>query len=147
MFADELNQLGCVLRDDASQDTAITVPGLLEQVRQRKFIECFQGSVRIELFVPAVPLQEEILRRAVIIKLGVHDVPVTTAEDLILLKLAFHRVKDMQDVRGMLWVQRGKLNLDYLDHWTKQTLRHDSQKELQQLVAEYSRDKSDDLPV
>ena len=70
--------------------------------------------MRVEFFVPAVPLQEEILRRAVPLTLGGRPVPITTAEDLILLKLIVHRVKDLLDVRGILWLQRGRLDLDYL---------------------------------
>jgi hypothetical protein len=95
--------------------------------------------VRVELFVPAVPLQNEILRRAVPILIRDREIRITTAEDLILLKLVFHREKDLRDVRGILWVQRGKLDLDYLRHWSARTHEPDLQKELDQLIEEYSR--------
>jgi hypothetical protein len=69
--------------------------------------------------------------------IGGREVPITTAEDLILLKLAFHRAKDLQDVRGILWVQRGRLDLDYLRHWSAKSHEKDVQQELEQLIVEY----------
>ena len=146
VFADELNAIGCTMRDKDDRHFAITVPQLLEQVQRRKLIEVYQRRVRIELFVPAVALQDEILRRAVPIRLRDCEIPITTAEDLILLKLVFHRVKDLQDVCGILWLQRGQLDLDYLRHWSVRTHEPDVQAELDRLIAEYSKISSDDLP-
>jgi hypothetical protein len=116
MLADELNAIGCLLRTNQDQYVPLTVDLMLDQVRQRKLIECLLDGARVELFVPAVPLQEELLRRAVSIPLRGKHVSLTTPEDLILLKLVLRRPKDLQDVRGILWVQRGKLDLDYMRH-------------------------------
>jgi len=137
VFADELTTLGCRFRDAASQETGITVTEILSQTRNRKFVECFCDNVRVELFVPAVPLQEEILRRAVTVDLGGYQVPITTAEDLILVKIAFHRVKDILDVRGILWVQREQLDFDYLRTWSARSLEAQSQAELENLIHTY----------
>ena len=146
-FADELNGVGCTLLDQVGQNAEVTVPRLLDQVTQRKFIECNyklgDGRVRVELFVPAVPLQDEILRRAVSVNVRGHEVRITTAEDLILLKLVFHRIKDLQDVRGILWVQRNRLDLDYLKYWSRQTHEESVQQELEQLIAKYSDERKD----
>jgi predicted nucleotidyltransferase len=148
VFADEFNAIGCTLRDQNGSDVPVTVPRLLEQVERRKLIECYyqrsDEPVRVELFLPAVPLQDEILRRAVPIRIRNRELRITTAEDLILLKLAFHRVKDLQDVRGILWVQRGRLDMDYLRHWSARTHESDVQQELEGLIEEYSRDKTED---
>jgi len=140
LFADELNAVGFTLHDSDGQLVPIAVPLLREQVQQRKFIECHYQTVRVELFVPAVPLQDEILSRAVPIQIRNREIPITTAEDLVLLKLAFHRVKDMLDVRGILWVQRGRLDLHYLRKWSALTHDADTQQELERLIAEYSDD-------
>jgi hypothetical protein len=137
-FADELNAIGCTMLDEECRHVQITVPQLLDQARQRKLIECYQERVRIELFVPAVALQDEILRRAIPIPLGNRNVRITTAEDLILLKLVFHRVKDVQDVCGILWLQRDKLDLEYLRDWSARTLQEDVRRELEQLIIDYS---------
>jgi predicted nucleotidyltransferase len=144
-FADELNGIGCVQLDATGNSVPVDVPRLLEQVQKHKVIECFLQSVRIELFVPAVPLQDEILRRAVPVRLSEREIPVTTAEDLILLKLAFHRIKALQDIRGILWVQRGRLDLNYLRTWSKRTHAPGVQQELESLIAQYSIGKADNL--
>lgn len=137
LLADELQALGCQQLDEAGNLVEISAARMREQANERKLIECFRESVRIELFVPVVPLQEEILRRAVITPIGGRDVPITTAEDLILLKLAFHRAKDLQDVRGILWVQRGKLDIEYLRRWSTMSHEPAVQQELAQLIADY----------
>jgi hypothetical protein len=72
--------------------------------------------------------------------LGDKEISVTTAEDLILLKLVFHRTKDLLDVRGILWMQRGRLDLAYMRHWSARTLESDVQHELDRLIAEYATD-------
>ncbi len=148
LFADELNGIGCTLLDPSGQNVAITVPRLLDQVAHRKLIECnyplADAPVRVELFVPAVPLQDEILRRAVPIQVRNREIRITTAEDLILLKLVFHRIKDLQDVRGILWVQRGRLDLEHLKYWSLRTHEKSVQIEMEQLIAEYSREGKED---
>jgi predicted nucleotidyltransferase len=144
LFTDELSAIGCVLKDKDSNAVPLSVHTLREQVQNRKYIECFNESVRIELFVPAVPLQEEILRRAVSVRLDKYDVSITTAEDLILLKLAFHRQKDLHDIRGILWVQRGRLDLDYLRHWSKRSLEPRVQQEFEELISQYVDTKPED---
>src|SRR6266480_4086334 len=86
LFADELSGIGCTLFDEHGQNVPITVPGLRQQVDQRKLMECIyqlaDAPVRLELFVPAVPLQHEILRRAVSIRVRNREISITTAEDL-----------------------------------------------------------------
>jgi hypothetical protein len=145
MFADELTSLGFSLRLGDGTDVPATVPLLREQVANRKLIECSypldEEQIRVEFFVPAVALQDEILQRAVPIKVQNREIRVTTAEDLILLKLVFHRDKDLRDVRGILWVQRGKLDTDYLRLWSARAHEPEVQKELEQLIEEYSRVK------
>jgi hypothetical protein len=140
-LADELHTAGCVQRNEAGDMIDVSAIRMRNQAQERKLIECFRDSVRIELFVPVVPLQNEILRRVVRIPFGGRDIPITTAEDLILLKLAFHRAKDLQDVRGMLWVQRGKLDLDYMREWSTRSLAPDVQHELEALISQYSSHK------
>jgi hypothetical protein len=137
LLADELQAVGCRQLDEDGNLVEVSAVRIRSQSQERKFIECFQDVVRIELFVPVVPLQDEILRRAVPMPLGNRTVPITTAEDLVLLKMAFHRAKDVLDVRGILWVQRDKLDLDYLARWSATTLEGNVQQELDQLIAQY----------
>lgn len=135
-LADELQSLGCRQRTAAGDLVPVSVACMREQVSSRKLVECERDSIVIDLFTPVVPLQNEILRRAVPKQFGEREIPITTAEDLILIKLAFHRVKDLQDVRGIIRVQRGGLDLDYLNHWGGISLDRSTQEELQALLIE-----------
>ncbi|RIK88632.1 MAG: hypothetical protein DCC67_00395 [Planctomycetota bacterium] len=136
-LADELQALGCQQHDESGQWQPVDALRMRQQATQRHLIECYLDAVRIELFVPVVPLQDEILRRAVLMPFGQRQIWVTTAEDMILIKLAFHRAKDLQDVRGMFWVQRGQLDLDYLRRWSTMTHADSTQRELEDLIEEY----------
>jgi hypothetical protein len=55
-------------------------------------------------------------------------------EDLILLKMAFHRQKDLQDVRGILGVQKDRLDLAHLRSWSARTLDDQTADELDRLI-------------
>jgi predicted nucleotidyltransferase len=138
MLAEELGRIGLALRDTENAFSPITVPRMRQRAERDNIIECFFDSIRVELFLPVVALQEEILRRAVMVQLNDREVPVTTAEDLILLKMAFHRPKDLVDVRSILWVQRGRLDLDYIRNWSLRSHDADTQQELEQLIARYA---------
>jgi hypothetical protein len=134
-LADALDALGCKQRDERGQWVTPSVACMRRQVAERNLIECRCDSTLIELFVPVVPLQDEILRRAVPKMLGARQMPITSAEDMILLKLAFHRIKDLQDVRGILRVQQGSLDLDYLRRWSARSHSQAVQQELDELIA------------
>ncbi len=51
------------------------------------------------------------------------------------------RSKTLQDVRGILWVQRGRLDLDYLRRWSERSLEVKVQQELERLIDDYSRNQ------
>lgn len=142
-LADGLNEIGCTMRSNR-QAEPVTVDELRRQIESRKLMEVFWNELRADLFVPIVPLQSEILRRAVLVRMDRREIKVTTAEDLILLKMVFRRPKDFDDIRGMLHSQRGKLNLDYLESWAAKSLDEQARAQLESLVAEYAQDDSVD---
>ena len=136
-LADALTTLGCQQYDEVGNVVPIDALRMRDQANRGHLIELNRGGVRIELFVPIVPLQNEILRRAVLIPAGGRQVPVTTAEDLILLKMAFHRQKDLLDVRGILRVQRASLDFEYLRRWSASSLDGQVQQKLEGLIAQH----------
>lgn len=72
-------------------------------------------------------------------------VPRTTQDaDLIVLKMAFHRQKDLQDVKGMLHIQRGQLDMPYLRQWSTMMLEPLVARELDELIATYDADSPPD---
>jgi hypothetical protein len=136
-LVDELAAIGAAIRVAAGADAPVSVALLREELRRHSICRLICRSITVELFTPAIPLQHEILRRALPLPLENRDVKITTAEDLILLKMAFHRQKDLADVRGILRVQRGRLDQGYLRTWAGQMLEDEIQRELDTLIAKY----------
>ena len=136
-LADELSRLGFVSQDALGHDVPLTVAEMREQANELKLIKVYRERLKAELFVPFIPLQDEILRRAIPLRLEQRSVLVTTAEDLILLKMTFRREKDFRDIRGILWVQREKLDLAHLRAWGARMLEDSVQAELERMIQEY----------
>jgi hypothetical protein len=139
-LADALNAAGFVI-DRSPVPQAVTVEALLQQVRDDKYMTLACRATSVELFIPVVPLQDSILKRAVQRPFHGHAVRVTTAEDLILLKMAFHRQKDLLDIKGILHVQKGLLDIPYLRQWSSQMLEDPAARELDELIATYEADR------
>jgi hypothetical protein len=138
-LADALNANGFVVELPGGP-RAVTVEALLNQVRDDKYMTLACRETRVELFIPVVPLQHAILERAVGRLFFGRDIRVTTAEDLILLKMAFHRQKDLQDIKGILHVQKGQLDIPYVRRWSGQMLEEPAVRELNDLIATYEAD-------
>jgi len=138
-LSDALNLRGFEIEQPAGPQS-VTVVALLEQVRRDKFMTLSCRATSVELFVPVVPLQQSILKRAVGRLFHGRTIRVTTAEDLILLKMAFHRQKDLQDIKGILHVQKGHLDIPYLRRWSAEMLEPPAIRELDELIATYEAD-------
>jgi len=139
-LADALTAAGFVL-DHSPTPRPVTVEALLQQVRDDRYITLACRATSVELFIPIVPLQYSILDRAVERVFFGHAIRVTTAEDLILLKMAFHRQKDLLDIKGILHVQSGQLDIAYLRQWSGQILEAAAVRELDDLIATYEADR------
>jgi hypothetical protein len=137
-LAAALRAEGYLMRDKAGKDVEVLVPSMVAQEGDRHLFVVYRDLVKVEVFLPFLPLQQSLLRRAVTLPLGDRQVPITTAEDLIVLKMAFHREKDLRDIRGILWAQRGSLDLAYVREWADRTLAADIVKELEGWIAKYA---------
>lgn len=71
-------------------------------------------KVRIDIIFGILPFEKDALDRAVDVKIGDTSIKFCTAEDLILMKIISERSRDMEDVRGILRVQKNHLDYDYL---------------------------------
>ncbi len=69
--------------------------------------------------------------------LGSGTAPITLAEDLILLKMAFHREKDILDVRSMIWNRKRELDLAYIRRWAGKMLSEERVSELEGWIRRY----------
>jgi predicted nucleotidyltransferase len=65
----------------------------------------------LDLVLAAPGLDQEILDRARSLDLGGVVVPVISAEDLVAMKVLAGRRKDIEDVRGVLAEQEGRVDL------------------------------------
>lgn len=77
-------------------------------------IETKEG-VGIDLIFGQLPYEEEAIQRAARQTIQGTEVRVCQPEDLILHKLTSERLKDREDVRGIIQQQRKRLNRRYLD--------------------------------
>lgn len=121
-------------RDEAGTDIPLDVAAAREAQRKRGLFEAWLGLVKVELFTPMLPLQHRILERVVMLVWKQRRIPVTTAEDLILLKMVFHRDKDLRDIRAMVATRGATLDRAYLTTQAAQVLEPAQIEELRQLL-------------
>lgn len=140
-LADALAAEGFLI-DEPDGTRPVTVADLRKQVAERGFMNLVCQSTTVELFVPLVPLQHDILERATSLPFAGRAIRVTTAEDLILLKMAFHRQKDLMDIKGILHVQQGRLDVGYVRQVSERMLDERLAAELAAMLLEYGGDDS-----
>lgn len=133
-FADTLTDAGFRMHDDEGRSIAVDVERMLVSQRERGHFAVWWKLVRAEVFSPVVPLQDAVLTRTILVSLEDFDVCVTTAEDLILLKMVFHRDKDLVDVRRLLAANVSSLDFDYIEDWIPRTLEPNVGEELRQMI-------------
>jgi hypothetical protein len=85
---------------------------------------------KFDVFPAMTPFEREQLKRARRITISVFgpevDVPIASPEDIVLAKLQWFRLggetseRQWADVRGVIEVQAGKLDLEYLNNWARQ---------------------------
>jgi hypothetical protein len=73
----------------------------------------------VDLALGATEFDASALARAVRVRVFERDVPLASAEDLILYKLVAYRRKDLAHVEDIIVRQGKKLDLAYLDTWAK----------------------------
>ena len=113
-IVDALAAHGFTSRDPIGSVEPLAVATARDSQRTRGLFEAWLGIVKVELFSPMLPLQHRILERAVMLPWKDRKIPVTTAEDLILLKMVFHREKDIRDIRAMIATRGAALDRAYM---------------------------------
>lgn len=99
-----LQALGC----------AVELRANLESIRRDRFVILDCGGIPVELFVPAIPYHEQVLRRRVVRNVDGQPIWFVTAEDLVVLKMLFNRTKDVADVKGIVATLTSRLDRDYV---------------------------------
>ena len=72
---------------------------------------------RLDLFFNSIPLHASVARRTREVRLLGARVPILAPEDLIVLKLLFHRHKDVVDIERIVAAMGADLDWPYVRHW------------------------------
>jgi len=92
-------------------------------VQQTRVLPLDIAGVKADLIFGLLPFERDAISRAVTHQVAGESVPFSTAEDLVLHKIVSDRERDRDDVRGILRVRRGKLDLDYLEPRVRELAR------------------------
>jgi predicted nucleotidyltransferase len=108
----------------------IAMPGLFEALEKRGFTldirqsihelrdegmtSITHGGVLVDLMRPILPAYAHVLDRAIDAEVLGKPVRISSAEGLIVMKLAAMRPQDEADIRDLLNAYAGKLDLDYI---------------------------------
>ena len=69
-------------------------------------------QIRLDVVLSGPGLEEEFLQRCLDVEVKGKTIPVITPEDLIILKTLAGRAKDIEDIKGVLSVQRTRLDVE-----------------------------------
>ncbi|MCC6651957.1 MAG: nucleotidyltransferase [Candidatus Eisenbacteria bacterium] len=72
------------------------------------------NGVLVDLMIARLAFEHDAIARAHSLPVGGRLVRFATAEDLILQKIVSERLRDREDIEGIVRRQRGKLDLEYL---------------------------------
>lgn len=133
-FAGAVEEQGFTMRDQEGRPIPVEVPRMVASMRDSGQFRIWWRDTKVEVFVPKVPLQDSILKRRRRVDLGEFSLWITTPEDLILLKMIFHREKDLLDVKQLLAVNQDVLDWRYIEEWIEKTLDADAGAELRQMM-------------
>ena len=80
------------------------IEGALEFARRSRVLLLRHAptGVPIDISLGALPFEKEAIDRAVATKVGRFEIPLVTAEDLVILKAVAHRPRDLADIEGIL---------------------------------------------
>lgn len=121
-FCDALNAAGFRGHDAENRPIPVEVPAMARSWRDLGMCRVWWKEVKVELFVPKVPLQDSILQRRFRASLSGRQTWIMTAEDLVLMKAVFHRDKDLVDLKRLLVANRTSLDVAYVESWIPRTL-------------------------
>jgi hypothetical protein len=114
----------------------LALPGLLEQLQQCGFqldlteaitawhrdhlLHFHRGEIGVDWLQTVLPVFQRILSRAQWETIGGRPIRVADAEGLLLLKLIAFRLRDQEDIHGILAANPGALDLDWVrQEWSQ----------------------------
>lgn len=85
------------------------------------YVRGMVGDVPVDLFMNSITLHESAAKRTKVRPLLDRPVNLLSAEDLVVLKMLFHRGKDLVDVERVVAMRRDDLDRDYVRRWLVET--------------------------
>lgn len=86
----------------------------IHQARKDYLIRLSYGKSWVEIFLPAISYHHNVLKRRILVDIEGTPVWFITAEDLVILKLLFHRTRDIADVKALLATRKDKMDIKYV---------------------------------
>ncbi len=89
-----------------------------------------KAAGRCDIIIAQNPLEFAALKRAKIKKIGSLKARFVSPEDLIIHKITSDRPRDIEDLKGILIRQRGKLDIKYILYWLRKIAEANHKPEL-----------------
>lgn len=77
------------------------------------------SAIDVDVVFGSLPFEEEAVGRAIMLKVGGLDLPLPSAEDLLIMKAVAHRTRDLADIEGLLDAHP-RLDLERVREWVRQ---------------------------
>ncbi len=91
----------------------VATPDFVQQTRVLPLIHRPSG-LAVDIVLAGPGLEDDFLDRAVVLEIGGTNVPVISAEDLVVTKILAGRPKDIDDIRGVLLERHDRLDIDQI---------------------------------
>jgi len=115
---DALSAIGVTVDRDAAR----------ERIRRDSQVRLRWGPVPVDLFFSQLAFHDACQRRVQLVPFGDIEIPILSAEDLTVCKIAFDREKDWLDVREMLAIQGERFDARYVAEWLDELLGPDDRR-------------------
>jgi len=115
---DALERVGCTLDREESQKRAV----------ERGDFRAHLEGIRIDVFVPSIPLYESAQKRRRVEPLEGRPAWFLSPEDLAVFKMLFFRTKDLLDVERLVAFMGGEFDRDYVARWLTDLVGEDDER-------------------
>ncbi len=77
------------------------------------------SGTNIDIVLGMLPFEKQVIDRSCMITVSSLELRLPTPEDLIIMKTVAHRSKDMEDIKGIIEIQK-YMDLKYIKKWVKE---------------------------
>lgn len=85
---------------------------------------------KFDIIIAENPMEYAAIERGIVRKIGSMKVRFISPEDLVIYKITSPRPRDLEDLKGILFRRKGKLDLAYIRFWLKKIDKIDNELNL-----------------